>query len=289
MQFARKYFQYFVFFALVLVALGIWGAVFAATPSGVLTVAVLNVGQGDSIFVESPTGVQIIIDGGPDGTILSRLPTLMPLADRTIDVALATHPDADHIAGLIDLLNRYEVKNFIEPSIPKPTVTASRLREVVVEKNIPRFYAYRGMWLDIGGGAVLKVLSPDFDVSTLSSSKTNEGGIVLQLIYGSSTMLLMADVSEKVENHLVLLDGEALNSDILKVGHHGSRTSTSETFLQSVTPAAAIISVGASNKYGHPTQDVLDVLLQNNIRTLRTDKDGTIVFVSKGGEFKRAR
>jgi competence protein ComEC len=275
--------------ALVLVSIGVWSAVLASAPPGELTVAVMDVGQGDSIFIESPTGVQVVIDGGPDDSVLADLPTLMSAGDRTLDAVIETHPDADHIAGLVDLMNRYSVKNFIEPGIPKDTLTAQRLEEEIDENHIPQWIARAGMVLDIGGGAYLKVLFPDFDAASIPTSKDNDGGIVAQLFYASTTAIFMADVSSDVEDHLVAVDGNALDSDLLKVGHHGSRTSTDNEFLDAVTPSVAVISVGKGNKYGHPTQETLDRLSAHDIKTLRTDQEGTIVFTSNGKEFVRTR
>lgn len=289
MEKALKYRAYAGVIALAFVVLGIWGAVFAESKSGVLTVAVLDVGQGDSIYIESPTGVEIVIDGGPGASILEELPKAMGIFDRSIEGIVATHPDADHIGGYIDLLQRYRVKIFIEPGIEKDTLTATRLREEVEERDIRRVFAERGMALDIGGGARLEVLFPDFDVSALSGDDSNEGGIVMQLVYGSSTMLLMADVPANVEKYLLELDASRLDSDILKVGHHGSRTSTLPDFVRAVSPDIAVISVGAKNRYGHPTEEVLETLEAFGVETLRTDEKGTIIFESKGGEFVQIR
>ncbi len=285
----RRYFAYIVLIALVFISLGIWGAVLANTPSGKLTVAVMDVGQGDGIFIESPTGVQVIIDGGPDDAELRDLPTLMPLADRSLDAVIETHPDADHIAGFINLLKRYSVGVFVESGIIKDTLTAKTLEAEIDQKNIPRALVVRGEWIDLGGGARLNILFPDFDVTTLSSDKANEGAVVAQLVYGSTTVLFMADAPKDIEDHLVLLDGATLHSNILKIGHHGSAGSSGEQFIKTVDPAVAIISVGAHNRYGHPTQATLNTLAAQNIKTLRTDQEGTIVFTSDGKEFVRTR
>ena len=145
--------------------LSVWFAVCSATPSGVLTFAVLNVGQGDALYIESPTGVQVLIDGGPDSSLLRELPKVMPLFDRSLDAVIATHPDQDHIAGLVDVLRRYEVGVFVEPGIPKPTATARALEEEVKERAVPKFLGRRGLVLDLGGGAQLVILFPDHDVT----------------------------------------------------------------------------------------------------------------------------
>ncbi len=284
----RRYFSYLILLVLIFISLGIWGAVFASTPSGVLTVAVMDVGQGDSIFIESPTGVQIIIDGGPDNSLLHELPKLMSLSDRALDAVIATHPDADHTSGFVDLLKRYSVGVFISPGIPKPTVTARTLEKEIDTEKIPRYIARRGDWLELGGGARLQILFPDFDVSHLSSDKTNEGCIVSHLVYGNTSMIFMCDAPMSVENHLMQIGSSTeLTSNILKVGHHGSRYSTGNTFLDTVHPPVAVISVGARNTYGHPTSETLRKLEAHNIKTLRTDEEGTVVFVSDGKTFVR--
>lgn len=285
----RKYFSYLALLLLIFITLGIWGAVFAATPSGKLTVAVMDVGQGDSIFIESPTGVQVVIDGGPDDSMLRDLPKLMPLADRSLDAIIETHPDADHIDGFIDLLKRYSVGVVLEPGIPKDTLTAKTFEGEVDTDHIPRAIARRGMWLDLGGGAKLTILFPDFDTSTLTPDQANEGAVVAQLTYASTSVLLMADAPKDIEDHLVVLDGANLKSDILKIGHHGSAGSSGETFIATVHPRVAVISLGQHNKYGFPKQVTLDTLDAQNIKTLRTDEEGTITFVSDGKQFMRVR
>lgn len=276
-------------FFLVLVCAGIWSAVYAHTPGapGVLTVAVLDVGQGDSIYIESPTGVQVLIDGGPGSAVLEALPEVLPLMDHSLDAIIATHPDADHISGLIDIVKRYEVGVYLYPGISKDTATAQALERAVDKKNITRVLARRGMTLELGGGAVLRILYPEKDVSYVPSDKANEGGVVAQLIFGESEILFMADVGSGVEARLVEID-EALESEVLKVGHHGSRFSSSASFVRVVSPEVAVISVG-KNSYGHPTPQALSVLETVGAEILRTDQEGTILLQSAGKNFFRVR
>lgn len=275
--------------ALFAACVSVWVAVYAASPKNILTLAVLDVGQGDSIFIESPTGVQVLIDGGPDASVLRELSRVMPAYDRSLDAVIATHPDADHIGGLVDVIRRFEVGAFVEPGIPKPTETARVLQREVAESGVPRHIARRGMTLDMGGGVTLSVLLPVGDVSTLPPDHTNEGGIVLRVVYKNSEALLMADVPKFVEVRLVSLEGEKLRSDLLKIGHHGSRFSTTDDLLLSVKPTVALISVGAHNPYGHPTVQTLDKLARFGIPVLRTDQEETIVFTSQGETFSRVR
>lgn len=264
-----------------------WSVVYAETPrqGGTLVLAVLDVGQGDALFVESPTGVQVLVDAGPDGSVLRKLPEVMPALDRSLDAIIATHPDADHIGGFAEVLERYEVGAYIAPGIPKDTATAQHLEAAVEERRIPRILARRGMTLELGGGAVLEVLYPDYDVSSLPGEKANEGGIVARVRYGESEALLMADVGKGVEARLLALEGAGLESDVLKVGHHGSKYSSGEAFVAAVSPEVALISVGAGNSYGHPTLQTLGVLNAAGADILRTDEEGTIRCVSSGVRF----
>jgi competence protein ComEC len=254
---------------------------------GELVVAVLNIGQGDAIYIKSPSGIEVLIDGGPDSSILRELPRVMSYADRTIDAVIATHPDADHIGGLVDLVPRYEIKNFIEPGIPKGTATAAKLQEEVAAKNIPRTLASRGMWLDLGGGARLDILFPDFDVSNLPDNKANEGCVVARLVYKNTSALFTCDISAEIEAHLlVIASSTELQSDLLKIPHHGSKYSSSDAFLAAVNPDFAAVSAGERNRYGHPTEEVLSRVSAHGIQIYRTDEFGTVIFVSDGNDFK---
>lgn len=266
---------------------GVWLSLEARAQSKFLTVAFLDVGQGDSIYIESPAGLQVLIDAGAGGRVLQELDKVMPPLDRSLDAVVATHPDADHIGGLVDVLGHYELGAYIESGVPDGTQTARALRRMIGEQNIPVYIAKRGMALDLGGGAYLEILFPDRDVSNLPSSKTNDGSIVARLVYGQSEVMLTGDAPQYVEEHLLKYGAESVRSDILKVGHHGSKTSTSERFLVEVSPDVAIISVGANNRYGHPAQVVLDALQKAAVPVVRTDEEGTIVFVSDGTQFVR--
>jgi competence protein ComEC len=289
----QKYFLELVLTTLLVACISIWSAVYAQTPSGTLKVAVLNIGQGDSIYIEGPTGVQILVDAGPnDGSVLRELPKVMPLFDHSLDAVVATHPDADHIGGFIDVLKRYDVGKFVEPGIIDTTATYKTLEQEVIDGNIPRYVARRGMVLDLGGGAQLRVLYPDLDV-THYTNRTNDGSIVAHLVYGKTSVLLTADAPIAVEDHLMSISTttgpDSLQSGILKVGHHGSQYSTSDAFVAAAHPQVALISVGAKNKYGHPTQRVLDTLATAHVPVLRTDEVGTIEYESDGETFTRVK
>ena len=240
-----------------------------------LTFAVLDVGQGDALFIESPTGTQVLIDSGPPRKILSQLVRIMPLFDRSLDAIIMTHPDQDHIGGFADVLKNYSVGKVFEPGILDDSKIYQNFETEIKNRNIPEILARRGMHLDIGGGAVIDILFPDRDVS---SWETNEGSIVAKLSYGKTSVMLTGDAPIKTEKIILSENSPAqLHSDVLKIGHHGSRNSSSPEFLQAVSPKYVFISVGKDNKYGHPHKEVLDILNQLGVKIFRTDQDGIIV------------
>ncbi len=270
-----------ILFFFVLINTGIYYGVYFESRDDLLTVAFLDIGQGDAIFIEAPNGNQVIIDGGPNGKILSELAKLLPLYDRSIDMLVVTNPDKDHYAGFIDLLKSYEVSEVLEPGTLTPTETYKVLQKSIKEHNIPDVLARRGMKiiLDEEADAYIYILFPDRDVSGL---KTNDGSIVARLVYGNTSVMLTGDSPQSIENYLSTIDGKNLKSDVLKVGHHGSRTSTGEQFLGYVDPTYAVISDGKGNSYGHPHQETLDNLARFDVKVFRTDELGTVIMKSNG-------
>jgi len=241
-----------------------------------LTFAMLDVGQGDALFIESPTGAQILVDAGPPRRIIGELARLMPSFDRYIDAIIITNPDQDHIGGFADVLDTYKIGKVFEPGTLNDSKTYQNLLTEIKNKNIPKFLARRGMKLHLGGGVVMDILFPDRNVSIWTP---NDGSVVARLAYGNSVIMLTGDATIKTEKIILAKNpAESLRSDILKVGHHGSRTSTSELFLKAVSPKYALISDGKDNKYGHPHREVLDTLERFKAEILRTDILGTIIF-----------
>lgn len=244
-----------------------------------LTFAMLDIGQGDALFIESPTGTQILIDGGPPRKILSQLARVMSPFDKSIDALIITNPDADHISGFLDVLKIYKVGHVFEPGTINDSKIYQNIKEEIKRQNIPDILAKKGMRLDLGSGAVIDILFPDRDVSLWD---TNDGSIVAKLTYGNSSIMLTGDATSKTEKIILVENSPALPSTILKVGHHGSRTSTSFDFIKAISPVYALISDGKDNKYGHPHQDTLDTLAQFGVKTFRTDLLGSIIMKSDG-------
>ncbi len=275
----------FIFTGALLGALCIYVYTVSPSSSRILELYFLDIGQGDAVYVRSPSGQDMLIDGGPSSVVLRRLAEVMPWSDRTIDVVVETHPDADHIGGLPDVLKRYTVGMFVQPGIESKNSIDDEITRLLKEQNIPSIIARRGMVFDLGQGVFFNILFPDRDVSSFKD--TNEASIIGQIVYGSSTVMLTGDAPSKIEIYLVLQNGVALKSDILKAGHHGSRTSSSQEFVKMVQPLFSVISAGKDNRYKHPHQEVIDMFLSHNIDILRTDKEGTIRFISDGKQFTR--
>jgi competence protein ComEC len=253
-------------------------------PHDYVTVAFLNIGQGDAIFIESPTKNQIMIDGGPAHKVLAELRKVMPWYDRSINTLIVTNPDADHYAGFIDVLNNFKVDQVVEPGTISKTETYSYFENLVKDEHASTTLARRGMVMHLGGGADLYFLFPDRDVSKLD---TNEGSIVAKLVYGSTSVMFTGDAPSATEEYAAsttpkeIPDG-GIQSDILKVGHHGSRTSASESFVRAVNPHYAVISYGCTNRYGHPHKETLDLFAKLNVPVLSTCKQGTIIMKLNG-------
>jgi competence protein ComEC len=192
---------------------------------------------------------------------------------------LATHPDADHIGGLSDVLDRFKVAHIIRTENESDTFLWEEAEEKIEAEGAVVTIARRGQRFDLGSGVFLDILFPDVDVSEYES---NTASIVARLMYGETSFMLTGDSPKSIEEYLVLIEGENLESDVLKAGHHGSRTSTSELFLAEVSPSYAVISAGKDNSYGHPHLEVTDALFNASVETFNTADQGHIIFWSDG-------
>ncbi|MFA5838821.1 MAG: ComEC/Rec2 family competence protein [Candidatus Paceibacterota bacterium] len=275
----QKYLKILILIFLLSINFFIWSSVFAQEDQNKLKVVFFDVGQGDSIFIETPNGNQILIDGGPDKKVLRELSKIMPFHDRSIDIVMISHPDKDHIGGLPSVFENYDVSAFVEPGVGADTDIYNILKNLVKDENSKIILARNNMVFNLDENIFLKILFPDRDVSGMD---TNDASIVAQLVYGNNEFLFTGDSPQKIEEYLVLINGEKLSSDVLKVGHHGSKTSSSKSFIGFVSPEYAVISVGADNKYGHPNKEVIDLLNEFGSKILKTSESGTIVFETDG-------
>lgn len=263
---------------LFLANLFIWSLV-AHSSSRTLAVYFLDVGQGDAILIEAPGGQQVLIDGGPGRSILSELGQVLPFYDRDLDLIIATHPDADHIGGLPLVLENYQATGFLEPEVNCATAICTELEKEIQENSVREIKAVRGERVLLGGGAELEILAPE---GSVTGKDTNQASVVAKLTYGATTFLLTGDAPQNVERKLMTRDGGDLDVDVLKVGHHGSDTSSSPDFLAVTSPQLAVISVGAKNRYGHPKEKVLAELVDIQAQIWRTDEQGRLKVVSDG-------
>jgi competence protein ComEC len=280
----RHHVLVFLVVLLAICTFAVWTAVLAREHTHELTVAFLDVGQGDAIYIEAPNGHQVLIDGGKGRAVLEELGRLMPFSDRSIDAVVATHPDMDHIGGLPEVFARYDVGMFLEPGVHDDGADNQALEAAVAAEGLTPVLARRGMVLDLGDGASLEILFPDRDVTDVDP---NVGSIVARLTYGDTSFVFTGDSPIAIEQYLVGIDGGHLKSDVLKLGHHGSRTSSSALFLGTVDPAYGVISAGCDNPYGHPHHEVIDRLDQFGILHPSTCEEGTIEFMSDGTSVRR--
>jgi competence protein ComEC len=252
-------------------------------PDGRLHVAFLDVGQGDAIFITTPRGRQILVDGGPSPAALtSALGREMPFWDRSIDLVIMTHADADHITGLAEVLERYELAGWIDSGTDDPNALYLRCRELLTEKGVPHHAVQTGDRLDLGQGIVIEILHPPGSLMAGTDADSNNNSVVLRLSWDNASFLLTGDAEAEAEQ-LLLQTEQVVAADVLKVAHHGSADASMAGFLASVDPSFAVISVGVDNPFGHPAPAVLDRLdQQGDVTVLRTDLAGTVEFTTDG-------
>jgi competence protein ComEC len=259
---------------------------------GKLHLVVCDVGQGDAIFIRTPNGSNILVDGGPDDSALNCLSNHMPFWDRTIELMVLTHPHTDHLTGLISVLSRYKVMHYVTENVKSEATSFKRLQAALAVQRLTAKYTTSGERIDFADKTHLLTVWPTNEwMETLKlqdsknlgaegSSLDVNGFCLIQLLsYGNFKALLTGDAGSIVEDKIAAEVGKV---DVLKVPHHGSKTGMSEYFLSEVQPSLAIISVGANNKYGHPAKSALDLLSSHNIKYLRTDQNGEVEVVTDG-------
>lgn len=242
-----------------------------------LHIWIFDIGQGDAIFVETPDGKQMLIDGGPDNTVLSKLPSVMWPWDRTIDAVVVSHPDADHITGLVSVLDRYRVSHIYETGVRGGTAMIKELVRAIESEPAQHHLGRAGQSFEFDG-VQIDILWPTQEAIVKEKDRNNTS-IVMRLRYGKSTILLTGDAEASVEEQIAGIVGDI---DALKVGHHGSKTSTSMDFLWKTKPEISLVSAGEENRYGHPHPIILTRLSQIGSEIWRTDIDGDILITSDG-------
>lgn len=272
-----------------------WIIVYDLSRPEALKVIFFDVGQGDAIFIKTPQKHQILIDGGPDLTILEKLAKEIPFYDRTIDLIILSHPEKDHLFGLLEVLKRYEIKNILWTGVVRETPEWGEWQRLIKEEGVEIKIAKAGQKIVLQSSPYifLEILNPLENLEGQKFENSNNTSIVASLNFFDNSFLFTGDITKKVEQELLIRENSCLNSckfasldsDVLKVAHHGSKTSSSLEFLEAVSPETAVIQVGKDNSYGHPHLEVLANLGQFGIQILRTDIDRDIKIISNGVNF----
>jgi len=257
-----------------------WSIVWELSKENNLKVCFLDIGQGDSFFIEPSPGHQILIDGGPDNTLSQKLEERMPFWDKTIDLIVLTHTDKDHLFGFLNVLKNYKVKNVLWTGIHVKSSIFKEWQEAIRQEGAKIWIAKKGFKIVLPKNRYFSVLYPFQSLEGREIKIANQTSIVMMLNTESEKILFTGDIPKKVEDWLIK-DDSSLKADVLKIAHHGSKTSSSEEFLEAVDPRLAIISVAKDNPYGHPSPEVLSRLDQFGIKILQTSNQKDICLIQK--------
>ena len=283
---------------IVLIILALLGIIGLTPEAGKLKIIYFDVGQGDAAYIRTAGGQDILIDAGPSDVILSKLGEAMPFYDRTLDIIILSHPHADHSTGLVGVLNNYSVRQVYLTGVVH--TSSEYLEFLKLLKNHPEIEKIKidhRFNVDLGNETELQFLYPDFDVAAATAIKIypflkenlNNTSVVVRLVAGDQSFLFLGDIEKDVEAYLLTSQSRSisvqsatgdfswLKSTVIKIPHHGSKTSSTIPFLTAVSPQTAVVSVGAGNSFGHPSPIVLKRLSDLEIKTLRTDLEGDIV------------
>lgn len=246
-------------------------------PDGRFHAYFLDVGQGDSLLIQTPENKHILIDGGPRDNVSKEIGDTMFFFDRTIDLMVLTHPHADHVSGLISVLKNYDVKRVMATFVVyKSDVYANFLR-AVKDEGAEIFVADSESDFDFGD-VFVDTLYPFSKINGQTFKDANDSSIVMRIIYKDKSIFVGGDIGKSIEKKIVA-KYKNLASDVLKVSHHGSKNSSSDVFLKAVSPKIAIISCGKNNSYDFPTDIVLDILKKYDVKIYRTDLDSKVEIV----------
>lgn len=273
----HRWLTLFILFALLIFAVREW----RVRPDGNVTVHMLDVGQGDSIFITGPSGQQIVVDGGPDLAALAGIGRHMSFFDNTIDLLILSHPHQDHLFAFPTIIKRYHVGAMLFTGMDYQQPIYQGMIDLLAEKKVSIIVADPQKDIDLGDGMKLDVIYPEPLYFGIESDEANNTSVIVKLTYGEDSMLFTGDM-ELPEENAVLASGADIRADILKVTHHGSKTSTSTGFLLAVDPELAVISVGAHNEFNHPSTSVIDRLKHFDIPTKMTSIDGEITIEMDG-------
>jgi competence protein ComEC len=249
-----------------------------------LVFSMLDVGQGDALYIRSPEGRQVLIDAGPGPQVLEQLGKVVPFFDKTIDLFFITHPHLDHFGGAQDVLSHYRVKALVITGVANGDPAYLSLLADARARGIPILFPDQAHDFQIGADTFLDVLFPFEGYSLIGQNvkNKNETSLVMRLLRREAgvmhPLILLTGDAEKEEEELLLQSGQDLHADILKVGHHGGNTSSWPDFLKAVSAKTAVVSVGLVNKYGHPNPEAMKRLEEAGLDIHMTKDEGTISF-----------
>lgn len=248
-----------------------------------LTIDILDIGQGDSILIQTPEKHRILIDGGPDESVIDQLDEVMPFWDRSIDVVIPTHPQADHITGLASVIQRFHIGQYADTPAKSTIDSYKEIMKDIEQENIPEINYTRGSIIKLDSNITIDSLWPPQDADWNKVADLNDVAQVCLLKYGNFSALFTGDAGANIDRQLEAL-GDDMPVDVLKVGHHGSKTGTDQQYLAKIHPLISVISVGAHNTYGHPAPSTLKQLQQVGSSIWRTDLAGRIeIHVDRSG------
>lgn len=250
-------------------------------PDHNLEVDFLDVGQGDSILIQTPYGQNILIDGGSDSSVIGELGRELPWWDKQIDLMILTHPHDDHVSGLVEVIKRYEVKKIIYTGVTHSSPNYLAWLESIREENIPLVIIDKPQTINFGLDCWLEIIYPQKSFLGKDMSNINNSSIISRLVFGQTRFLFAGDAEEEIERELIDLEIN-LSADVFKASHHGSDTSNTEDFLDLINPRIVVIQVGEDNKFGHPSLRALKRFERLGAQIFRTDLDGVVEVVSDG-------
>ncbi|HEX7455964.1 MAG TPA: MBL fold metallo-hydrolase [Candidatus Nanoarchaeia archaeon] len=263
-----------VFYSVIIGNILIWSFLFSL-PDGNLHLKIYDVGQGDAIFLRTPGGYKVLIDGGPNNTILDYLGEELPFYSKKIDLLILTHPQSDHLTGLVEVVKRYQIDNLWISGTSNKTRLFSEWQELLQKRNIPTTVVKQRDLMVFPDKTQISVMWPK---SALLVSDINAYSVVVLVSYGNFDALLTGDADKQVQPYT----SDSGHVEVFKVPHHGSKNSVDLNYLQTISPDVSVISVGSKNSYGHPSPGVVNLLENLGSKVYRTDKNGTTEIVSDG-------